>query len=122
MKTNIGADTANRLELLKIFKIVVPRGGKREKKNRGKFCFINDAIADSKFARVIKNLIPGKTYKVNIFGNSSNEKISAHACLAFLRNQRVSLDPQGISLVWRQTVEKIPIYESALKQWLAKTS
>ena len=65
----------------------------------------NENITDANFAKVTTQLVPGKTYKVKIFG--INGRVTSADCLVHYRSQKaIFTGAQGASLVWEQKKEE----------------
>lgn len=78
-----------------------------ERRYREGLNHFNSNITDAHFSRATAELIPGKTYIVNIFG--TKETVTSEDCLNLLRSQKALLvGAQGASLVYQEKKEELP--------------
>ncbi len=77
--------------------------------NEEKFHYYNDGLTDKNFAKVGRQLVPGKTYLVKIWSINNNQRTTSKENLKLLEdNQVFSYGAQGASIVWQEAKDKLP--------------
>lgn len=70
-----------------------------KKSHQKEFCYYNGSITDKNFQKVSHRLIPGKTYRVKVFGIKT--RVTSDECLTVYRaNKAYFTGAQGISAVY----------------------
>lgn len=111
---NTLTETDSRFTLIRTFALTVPSGYihgtrlatfKKEGKNFG---FLHAGITDEHFRSATK-LVPGRTFRVDIFGQNGSGMTTSDERMAFLRSRKaVFLGAQGASLVVSEKHEELP--------------
>ncbi|MEK7465175.1 MAG: hypothetical protein AAB631_00140 [Patescibacteria group bacterium] len=104
-----------RYEHLKEFALTVPKDyvhgtqlATFEQKYRKGFYYYNTDITDSHFAKATTQLVPGKTYKVKVFGIKKGS-VTSEDHMNLLRSQNAILvGAQGASLVYQEKKDELP--------------
>lgn len=71
-----------------------------------KFYYYNENITDKNFQKVSHQIVPGKTYKVKVFG--SKNSVTSNECLAvYLANKAYLTGAQGASAVYEYAKDQL---------------